>query len=147
MKGMKSLIILFVGIVFTVVMLSSCATESENVALGTAAGAGIGSAVSHNKWKGAVIGGILGAVAGEAYHQIQQQAINESINRQKPVMYRKNTSNGWQEVEAAPVSKQYYNPNKHTKCQKIHIRIVENGRLVKDRVKEVCKGIKETNEY
>ncbi len=144
---MKKLFIMFIGLAFTLTMISSCATESENVALGTAAGAAIGASVSHDKWKGAVIGGIIGAVAGEAYHQIQQQAINEAVAKQQPVAYQRQTNKGWERVEADPISNQYYNPSRHTTCQKVHVRIIENGRLVKDRIKEVCKGTKETDEY
>ncbi len=139
--------VLLFALFLSAALLSSCATESENVALGTAAGAAIGASVSKNKWKGAVIGGILGAALGEAFHQIQQQAINEAVREQRPVAYQRKTSNGWQRVEAEPISSPYYSPKQHTTCQKVHVRIIENGRLVKDRIKEVCKGVKETNEY
>ncbi len=144
---LKRFIVFAVVILFAAFTISSCTTESENVALGTAAGAAIGASVSKNKWKGAVIGGILGAALGEAFHQIQQRAINEAIREQKPVAYQRQTSNGWQRVEAEPISSPYYNPKQHTTCQKVHVRIIENGKVVKDRIKEVCKGVKETNEY
>ncbi len=148
MKSVKRLLIFLIAVIFSVSMLASCATESENVALGTAAGAGIGAAVSHNKWKGVVIGGILGAIAGEAMHQIQQRAINEAINNQKPVAYQRQTNNGgWQRVEAEPVGQPVVNPNQHTRCQKVHVREIVNGRVVKNTIKEVCKGYKETNTY
>ncbi len=143
----KRVLAIFVALIVSAFLVTSCATESENIALGTAAGAAIGASVSKNKWKGAVIGGILGAAVGEAFHQIQQQAINEAIREQKPVAYQRKTSNGWQRVEAEPISSPYYNPRQHTKCQKVHIRIIENGKLIKDRIKEVCRGFKETNEY
>ncbi len=148
MIKVKGLLMAFLGLVFIVTMISSCATESENVALGTATGAAIGSSVSNDKWKGAVIGGIIGSMVGEAYYQIQQKAIREAINQQRPVAYQRQTNNGgWEKVEADPISNQYYNPNKHTTCQKVHVRIVKNGKVVEDRIKEVCKGTKETNEY
>ncbi len=147
MGVLKSMVIFVVSLIFMGTLISSCATESENVALGTAAGAAIGASVSHDKWKGAVIGGIIGAMAGEAYHQIQQKAINEAVAQQRPVAYQRHTSSGWQRVEADPVSNQYYNPTRHTTCQKVHVRIIENGRIVKDRIKEVCRGTKETDEY
>ncbi len=148
MKGLKRLLILFIVVVFSASILSSCATESENVALGTAVGAGIGAATTHNKWKGVVIGGILGAIAGEAMHQIQQRAINEAVNNQRPVAYQRQTSNGgWERVEATPVGQPAINPNEHTKCQKVHVREIVNGKVVKDTIKEVCRGYKETNTY
>ncbi len=142
---------IFVVILLLLVLgfsISSCTTESENVALGTAVGAGIGSAVSHNRWKGAVIGGAIGALAGEAMYQIQQRAIQEAIQSQKPVVYQRDTGNGgWQRVEAYPEGKPTYYPNEHTKCQKVHIREIVNGKVVKDKIREVCRGYKETNTY
>ncbi len=133
--------------IFSATVLISCTPREQSTALGTGLGAAIGASISKNKWKGAVIGGAIGAAAGAAFSQIQQQAVNQAVDKQKPVIYRRNTNNGWQQVEAAPASQQYYNPQTHTKCQKIHIKIINNGRLVKDRIKEVCKGTKETNEY
>jgi len=148
MRNLKSLFIVFLMLLFLGFSISSCSTESENVALGTAVGAGIGSAVTKNRWKGAVIGGAIGALAGEAMYQIQQRAIREAIQSQKPVVYQRDTGNGgWQRVEAVPEGSPTYNPTEHTKCQKVHIREIVNGKVVKDKIKEVCKSYKETNTY
>ncbi len=139
----KFLLILIVGF-----FLVGCAAEDENVMLGTAAGSGIGAVVSHNRWKGAVIGGVIGAVAGEAMYQIQDRAINQAVRNQKPVVYQRQTNNGgWQRVEAEPVGAPVVNPNQHTRCQKVHVREIVNGKVVKDTIKEVCRGYKETNSY
>lgn len=143
----KRFTLFFIMIAFSAAIFASCTPREQSTALGTGLGAAIGASISKNKWKGAVIGGAIGAAAGAAFSQIQQQAVNQAVNKQRPVIYRRNTNNGWQQVEAAPVSKTYYNPRKHTKCQKIHIKIINNGRLIKDRIKEVCRGTKETNEY
>ncbi len=143
----KRSVVFFVVISFSVLMFASCTTREQSTALGTGLGAAIGAGMSKNKWKGAVIGGLVGAAAGAAFSQIQQRAIDESMSQQKPVIYRRNTNNGWQQVEAAPATQPYYNPKTHTKCQKMHIKIINNGKLVKDQIKEVCKGTKETNEY
>ncbi len=148
MKGVKSLFIVFLLALFLGFSVSSCTTESENVALGTAVGAGLGAAITKNRWKGAVIGGAIGALAGEAMYQIQQRAIQEAMQSQKPVVYQRETGNGgWQRVEAEPVGQPTYNPTEHTKCQKVHVREIVNGKVVKDTIKEVCKGYKETNTY
>lgn len=145
----KSLAVMFVLAIFFAFSVSSCTTENDNVALGTAVGAGLGAVISHhNRWKGAVIGGAIGALAGEAMYQIQQRAIQEAVQSQKPVVYQRETGNGgWQRVEASPVGQPAYNPQEHTKCQKVHIREIENGKVVKGTIKEVCKGYKETNTY
>ncbi|WP_025270177.1 glycine zipper family protein [Hippea sp. KM1] len=148
MERLRGFVVLILLFAFLGMSVSSCTTESESVALGTAVGAGIGAATTKNKWKGVVIGGILGAVAGEAMYQIQQRAINEAIANQKPVAYQRQTSNGgWERVEATPVGEPVVNPNEHTKCQKVHVREYRNGKIIKDTIKEVCKGYKETNTY
>ncbi|AEA34020.1 glycine zipper family protein [Hippea maritima] len=148
MEKLKYFVVVFVLFIFIGFSISSCTTESENVALGTAVGAGVGAATTKNSWKGAVIGGILGAVAGEAMYQIQQRAINEAMANQKPVVYQRQTQNGgWERIEAEPVGQPVVNPNEHTSCQKVHVREYRNGKIIKDTVKEVCKGYKETNTY
>ncbi len=148
MSRMKSFLVVILLLSFLGFSISSCTTESENVALGTAVGAGIGAAVTKNSWKGAVIGGAIGALAGEAMYQIQQKAIQEAVQSQKPVVYQRETRNGgWQRVEAEPVGQPTYHPSEHTKCQKVHVREIENGKVVKDTIKEVCRGYKETNTY
>ena len=146
---LKSIFAILILALFLGFSVSSCTTENENVALGTAIGAGLGASTYHrNRWKGAVIGGVIGALAGEAMYQIQQRAIQEAIQSQKPVVYQRDTGNGgWQRVEASPVGQPTYNPQEHTECQKVHVREIENGKVVKDTIKEVCKGYKETNTY
>jgi len=148
---MDRLKVLFIGLILAIFLgfsITACTTESENVALGTAVGAGIGAATTKNKWKGVVIGGMLGAVAGEAMYQIQQRAINEAVANQKPVAYQRTTPNGgWERVEAEPIGQPAVNPSEHTKCQKVHVREIKNGKVIKDEIKEVCKGYKESNTY
>jgi len=69
--------ILMAGLL-TLSLLAGCAAPSQNpslytgAGLGAALGAGLGAAINHrNPWKGAAIGGLLGAagggIAGEAY--------------------------------------------------------------------------------
>ncbi len=149
MERLKSLLVLLTLFVLLGFSISSCTTENENVALGTAVGAGLGAVINHhNRWKGAVIGGAIGALAGEAMYQIQQKAIQQAIQSQKPVVYQRDTGNGgWQRVEAEPIGQPTYNPQEHTKCQKVHIREIENGKVIEDKIKEVCKSYKETNTY
>ncbi len=72
---------LFLG-VMALSLVMGCATPSQNpylytgAGLGAALGAGLGAAINHNNpWRGAAIGGLLGAagggVAGEAYGRSQ----------------------------------------------------------------------------
>lgn len=136
------------------IVLSSCANSqygSPTVGtplIGAATGAAIGALLNkHNRFQGAIIGGAIGGAAGYAIGAIQQQAIDKAIATNRPVAMRRNTPNGgWQEVQATP-EKTYYNPQKHTICHKVRTRIIENGVVKEDKVKEVCKGVKKTNEY
>lgn len=69
---------LLVGLLLALSLVAGCATENYNpymlpgAGLGAALGAGIGAAANHsNPWRGAAIGGLLGAagggIAGEMY--------------------------------------------------------------------------------
>lgn len=136
-----TLFVLFLGIGL---FIQSCATETSNVSLGTILGGIVGASVDHhNRWRGGAIGAAVGAVAGETMYQIQQQAINDSVNNQAPVYY----SNGNLGVQSVPITRQYYDPMRHTVCQKVRVKIIQNGQVVKNRIREVCRSTKETNNY
>ena len=94
----------------------------------------------HNRWRGAVIGGVLGAALGATVTEISTRAAREAAQTGRPVTYQSN--DGWQKVEAAPVAY-----NARTKCHKVREKIWQDGQLVKDTVKEVCKGDKTEYTY
>jgi len=114
-----------------------------------ARGAGVGAAVGgiagalldrRNPWRGGVIGGALGAVAGATITDISMQASREAAVSGKPVEYRTNDGRGVYRAE--PLSY-----DEHTKCRKVQERVWEDGRLVKDQVKEICEGEKYERRY
>jgi len=114
-----------------------------------AQGAGIGGAVGgvagalldrRNPWRGGVIGAALGAIAGASLTEVSMQATQEAVQQNRPVEYR--TSDGRGRVEAYPVDY-----DEKTKCHKVQERIWEDGRLVKDQIKEVCEGQKTERRY
>ncbi len=114
-----------------------------------ARGAGAGGAVGgisgaildkKNPWRGGVIGAALGAVLGATITDISMQASKEAASSGKPVEYR--TTDGRGVYRADPV--EY---DAHTKCHKVHERVWEDGRLVKDDMREVCKGEKFERRY
>lgn len=114
-----------------------------------ARGAGVGAAVggiagalldSKNPWRGGVIGGALGAVAGATLTDISMQASKEAATTGRPVEYR--TSDGRGVYRADPVG-----VDEHTRCKKIQERAWEDGKLVKDQIKEVCEGEKYERRY
>jgi len=114
-----------------------------------AQGAGVGAAVGgiagalldrKNPWRGGVIGGALGAVAGATITDISMQASREAAVTGKPVEYR--TSDGRGVYRADPIAY-----NEQTKCRKVQERVWEDGRIVKDQIKEICEGEKTEPRY
>ena len=102
--------------------------------LGGVAGGFIGG------WRGAVIGGVLGAVAGATIAEISAHAAREAAIYDRPVEYR--SDNGRYVVHEVPEGY-----DESTRCHKVHEKIWEDGRLVKDQIKEVCKSERYERKY
>ncbi len=129
--------------VFALVVLLTACTEYH--ARGAAAGGAVGGLAGalldrKNPWRGGVIGAALGAVFGATITDISMQASREAAMSGRPVEYR--TTDGRGVYRADPVDY-----NAHTRCHKIHERVWEDGVLVKDQIKEVCKGEKYERRY
>ncbi len=140
---MKKLTTLIAGL-FLLVILSNCTTTQGNA---TYQGAGLGAAVgaatgalldNHNPWRGAVIGAAAGAVLGGGLVEISKQASVQAAQTNQPVVYQQGST----VVEATPMT---YNQETH--CHKVHKRIWRDGKLIEDRIEEVCEGNKTTNTY
>jgi uncharacterized protein YcfJ len=119
-------------------VLGGCATPQQ--AQGTGVGAAIGGIAGalidrRNPWRGALIGGGLGAVAGASFADISAQGSHQAAKTWKPVEYR--TEDGRDVYRAEPVE-----VNAQTKCKKIRERVWQDGRMVRDDVKEICTGEK-----
>ncbi len=112
------------------VAVSACApTQSnyEGATVGGAIGAAAGALIDHdNPWRGAVIGGALGAVAGGSLAEVSKRAAAEARQYNRPVTYQRQTSNGWQKVEAIP------QPSYGNRC--VVVKTYENGQLVDERM-------------
>ncbi len=125
-------------------LLAGCVTTSrtyQGAGIGGAIGAASGALLNKkNPWKGAVIGGALGALAGGTLVELSSRASEEAVRQNKPVTY--GTDDGYV-VESTPV----YQPRQNTKCNKVQERVWKDGRLIKDEVKEICRGEKETDTY
>lgn len=93
-----------------------------------------------NPWRGGVIGGALGAVAGATLSDISMKASREAASTGKPVEYR--TEDGRGVYRAEPM--EY---NARTKCRKVSEKVWEEGKLVKDQIREVCEGEKTERTY
>jgi hypothetical protein len=126
-------------------MLVGCATTPrtyEGGAVGAVAGGIAGALLDHHHpWRGGLIGGAIGAVAGATITEISARAAREAAYEQRPVEYR--TENGRGVYRADPVGP--YDPR--TRCSKIHERVWEDGRLVKDQVREVCESTRYERRY
>ncbi len=93
-----------------------------------------------NPWRGGVVGAVLGGIAGATLTDISTRASQEAAQQNRPVEYR--TTDGRGVYQAYPL--EY---NEQTKCHKVQERVWEDGKLVKDQIKEICEGEKTERKY
>lgn len=112
-------------------------------------GAGIGGAYGgvagamldgRNSWRGFLIGATLGALAGATLTEVSRQASREAVEAGGPVEY--STTDGRGVYRADPVDF-----DENTRCHKVQERVWEDGRLIKDEVREICEGSKSEPRY
>jgi outer membrane lipoprotein SlyB len=137
-------IISLLSIVVLMSILTACATTPHTYE-GAGAGAVLGGVAGalldrHNPWRGGIIGAAIGAVAGGTFVELSARASRESALSGRPVEYR--TEDGRGVYRADPMG---YDGS--TRCSKIHERAWEDGRLVKDQIKEVCEGTRYERRY
>jgi len=117
----------------------------EGAGAGAVVGGIAGALLDHkNPWRGGVIGAGLGAVLGATIADISVRGSREAYQSGRPVEYRTEDGRGYYRAE--PVSDYYYR-DPYTKCRKVSEKVWENGRLVKDTVKEVCESEKYERSY
>ena len=139
---MKRSMALFLSVLLlSSVIMSSCAAgPSPQTSQGAAVGAALGSVAGlliddKNRWRGAVIGGLIGGALGGSLSEISQRASREAAYGGKPVAYQ--SRDGFQRVEAYPLGY-----DSQTKCNKVRERIWQEGKLVRDEIREVCESEK-----
>lgn len=120
-------IAIFLLTIFALHFFTACAqpTQSnyEGAAVGSVVGATAGALLDRgNPWRGAAIGAALGAVAGGTMAEVSKKAAYEARSSNRPVVYERQTSDGWQRVEATP------RPRGNQRC--ILVKTFENGRVV-----------------
>ncbi len=143
MKDLKKLSLLMAVFCLFVWGCADFQSQSGTVqggAIGVGAGGLAGALLDSNPWRGGVIGAALGGVLGATLGQISDRGSREAAMNNKPVEYRTEDGRGYYRAE--PES---YDPR--TKCHKVHEKVYENGRLVKDTMREVCEGTKEERRY
>ena len=138
MKKVSSSILILVLIVLT---YGCTLHHAQGAGVGVVIGGIAGALLDReNPWRGGVIGGALGAVAGATLTDISMRASREAAITGKPVEYR--TVDGRGVYRADPGAY-----DAHTKCRKVRERVWENGILIKDQIREICEGEKFERTY
>ncbi len=132
----------------TMFTLVSCATVPEdryNTQKGAVIGGGLGALLgqaiggdSEATLLGAGIGTVVGALAGNARDQ-EYQAARDAAAINKRVIY---VDNQGRAVEAIPMQH-----SQETNCRKVTKRQWDNGQLVSETVEEICEGEKRSRDY
>jgi len=138
MRKFVSLLIIAVLLLTTI----GCAQyQYEGATVGGVVGGVAGALLDRkNPWRGGVIGAGLGAIAGATIADISVRGSREAARTGRPVEYYTEDRRG--RYYAEPIGY-----DEHTKCRKIHERVWEDGRLVRDHVKEVCEGHRYERRY
>ncbi len=136
-------------LVGAMLLAGACGQVSQQQYEGAAVGAVVGGIAgalldSKNSWRGGVIGAGLGAVLGATLADISSRGSREAYQSGRPVEYRTEDGRGYYRAE--PVGDYYYK-DPYTKCRKVSERVYENGRLIKDTVKEICESEKYERRY
>jgi hypothetical protein len=117
----------------------------EGAGAGAVIGVNCGSSFRQKKSMArGVIGAGLGAVFGATIADISTRGSREAYQTGKPVEYRTEDGRGYYRAEPAS---DYYYKDPYTKCRKVSEKVWENGRLVKDTVKEICESEKQERTY
>ncbi|MBE0427974.1 MAG: glycine zipper 2TM domain-containing protein [Nitrospirae bacterium] len=135
MKKIVSLIIPLLLILSLSGVLFGC---TQYHAQGAGSGAVLGGITGalldrKNPWRGGVIGAAIGGATGATLTDISLRASREAAATGRPVVYR--TEDGRGVYRAEPVGY-----NAQTRCHKVHERVWEKNQMVKDNIREVCKG-------
>lgn len=130
----RSTIVAFILLTLITLPLGACAPYQQRG--GTAGGAmgGIAGAILDrgNPWRGGVIGAALGAIAGATIADISTQGGQQAVIAGRPVEYRTEDNRGYYYAE--PIG-----PDRHAGCTRIREKIYVDGRLVKKRIKTICR--------
>lgn len=129
-------------IILSLLTITACTPyHHEGAATGAAIGGVTGAILDHrNPWRGGIIGAALGAIVGATITDISIRASREAAMSGRPVEYR--TEDGRGVYYAEPLEYDRY-----TKCRRVHERIWEDDRLVRDRVREICEGERYERRY
>ncbi len=138
---MKEIVSLMLVLSLLISLFGCTPYHAQGAGTGAAIGGVAGALLDHrHPWRGGVIGAAIGAVVGATLVDISMKASREAATTGRPVEYR--TEDGRGVCRAEPVDY-----DAHTRCNKIHERVWEDGKLVKDEVREVCESEKYERGY
>ena len=125
---MRKLALFIITVVFITTSCGPAAYQGSSV--GAAGGATAGALIDkNNRWRGAVIGGVLGAVIGGTITEIATRSAREAAINNRPVEYR--SEDGRERVYANPI-------HSDEKCKLVKVRYYSNNELVMIEEKRVC---------
>jgi hypothetical protein len=135
-------IVSFILILFLLGLVSGCTQyHAQGAGAGAVIGGIAGALLDHkNPWRGGAIGAALGGAAGATITDVSMRASQEAAASGKPVAYL--TEDGRGVYRADPVE---YDPK--TKCHKVQERVWEDGKLIKDNIREICEAEKTERRY
>ncbi|WP_456464960.1 YMGG-like glycine zipper-containing protein [Persephonella sp.] len=127
---MKKLII---GIVGAGLLLSGCTKQAyEGAVVGGAAGSAVGAILDEeNPWRGAFIGGVIGAVVTGTIVEISSRAAEECVEYDRPIVYRCHKCRENIIIRAVP-------GRWVGRCRMVKIKYFKGNRLIKVRERKVC---------
>ncbi len=141
----KIVSLIAIGLFLTLAACASVPRERYNTQKGALIGGGLGAltgqAIGHNPEStliGAGVGALLGSIIGNAVDQDYEIA-REAAATNKRVVYYDDRGGA---VEAIPGPK-----NQSTQCRKVTKRVWDRGELISEKIEEVCEGEKNTDTY
>jgi hypothetical protein len=130
----KKLVLLLLIISFLVVSFGCRQYHYEGAGIGGVVGGVAGALLDRkNPWRGGIIGAAIGGVAGATIADISVRGSREAAASNRPVEYYTDDRRG--RYYAEPIGYDEY-----TRCRKVRERVWEDGRLVRDTVREVCEA-------
>ncbi len=115
------------------IFIAGCSKEAyEGAVVGGAAGSAVGAILDEeNPWRGAFIGGVVGAVVTGTIVEISNRAAQECSEYDRPVIYRcyKCREKVW--IKAVPV-------RWAGKCRIVKLQYFKGDKLIKVKRKRVC---------
>ncbi len=138
---MKKLVFLLVIISLLTVTFGCTQYQYEGAGIGGVVGGVAGALLDRrNPWRGGIIGAALGGVAGATIADISVRGSREAARSGRPVEYYTDDRRG--RYYAEPLEYDDY-----TKCRKVRERVWEDGRMIKDHVREVCEAERYERRY